>query len=76
MKFQDLAAQVGGFMKIVMVFLLLININYNEFRRDIEVINQIFEFKMCPDEKIDEKFSKIELNHFLSKRKTCKINLI
>ena len=45
MKFQDLAAQVGGFMKILMVFLSLINFLHNEFRRDIEVLNQIFEFK-------------------------------
>ena len=76
MKLQDLAAQVGGFMKIVMVFLYIINIPFKEFERDIEVINKIFEFKKSSNEINEDKPSIIELNHFLSRKKTCKIYLI
>ena len=75
MKLQDLAAQVGGIMKILMVIFLIINFPFKEFQKDIDVLNNIFEFNQSQNEINDNKLSKIELNNFLSKKKTCK-NLI
>ena len=53
MKVQDLAAQVGGFMKIVMVFCYVINYHLNEFSRDVDVMNKLFEFEK-EDKQIDD----------------------
>ena len=80
MKVQDLAAQVGGFMKILMVFCYVISFHLNEFSRDVDVMNKLFEFekdekdKNKDDSKIFDKTS-ISLNALIQKRKTCKINI-
>ena len=42
---QDLAAQVGGFIKIIMVVFYGINYYYNIFYRDLDILNIIFEFQ-------------------------------
>ena len=78
MKIQDLAAQVGGFMKIVMVFCFVLNYHKNQFDRDVEVINKLFEFEKENKEVLNvSKFirnqnqSQSNLADLLSK-KTCK----
>jgi len=78
LKIQDVAAQVGGFMKILMVFCLIINYHYNLFRRDVDVINKLFEFDRGSSDKINPSLSRSfqrgssnRLNDLLH-RKTCK----
>ena len=79
MKLQDLAAQVGGFMKIVMVFFFIINYQPNKFYRDIDVFNKLFDFEEVIEDpnqnlsKLDEKRSSIY--HILSRDKTCKLKM-
>ena len=79
MKCQDLAAQVGGFMKIIMVFFSIINFMPNKFYRDIEVFNKLFDFEEVIEDpnqnqcKLDEKRSAI--NHILSRNKICKLKI-
>ena len=77
-KMQDLAAQTGGFMKIVMVFFFVFNYHLNEFNRDVDVMNEIYEF----DKETKDKVSLLTDNNFrrmkgkklteILNRKTCK----
>ena len=74
---QDLAAQTGGFMKIVMVFFFVFNYHLNEFNRDVDVMNEIYEF----DKETNDKVSPLTDNNFrtmkgkklteILNRKTC-----
>ena len=72
MKVQDLAAQVGGFMKIMMVFFSIINFYHYKISRDLDVINKIFEFR-----KLDDKTNKVDdnkrdtLKKFIVKNTAC-----
>ena len=72
MKIQDIAAQVGGLLKILMVFFSIINYHANLFKRDLDVLNNIFEFEVeLKRSKSDNK--NIQIKNFLSQKKTCKI---
>ena len=71
MKVQDLAAQIGGFMKIIMVFFVIINFFFNQFSRDLDVMNKIYEIKKLDEKKLDE-MKLPGLKEFMSKRRTCK----
>ena len=69
MKVQDLAAQVGGLIKIIMVFFMIINFFFNQFSRDQDVMNKIFEIKKLEDgkAKVDD-MNRVGLKEFISKR--------
>jgi hypothetical protein len=72
MKVQDLAAQVGGFIKILMVFCYIINYNINMFNRDLDVINRLFDFKKTERrERMSIDMDKSTINKFLKKHATC-----
>ena len=43
MKFQDLCAIVGGFMKIIMMIFALLNSPLNQFNLEMFLINEFFE---------------------------------
>ncbi len=45
MKLQDLAAQVGGIIQILMIICQLLNYNVNSFSRDLDIINSLFELE-------------------------------
>ena len=81
MKVQDLAAQVGGFMKIIMVFCFVISFHLNEFSRDVDVMKKLFEFendekdKNNDNTKLFEK-SSMSMNELILKRKTSKILIL
>jgi hypothetical protein len=45
LKIQDVAAQVGGIIKILLILCFCINHYINIFRRDLDVINKMFDFK-------------------------------
>ena len=73
MKVQDLAAQVGGFMKILLILFSILNFYNNKFNRDLDIMNKIFEFKKLDDEtnKVD-KNKREALKDFIKNSNTSK----
>ena len=52
---------------------MIINFFFNQFSRDQDVMNKIFEIKKLEDgkAKVDD-MNRVGLKEFISKRKTCK----
>jgi hypothetical protein len=76
-KLQDVAAQVGGFIKIIMSFCYITSYHWNLFKKDLDVINKLFEFRKIGTSEIKIFDSdKSSINDIVKRKRPTSIFLI
>jgi len=71
-KVQDLVANVGGIIQVLMVICSILSVHMNSFKRDLDVLNSLFIFKMTNPDEVFFSTDKKNIKRYLFKRKkTC-----